>query len=147
MKKIILIIILVASITYFLVFDNKNKKITQVFADTGYFVSVSVPTNIFEYKSGARIKEDGSYKVGWIRLNNLENNSFEVLNSKSEDEEILLGQAPKMSKFLKKHSKIHLQKFKDYMEMTNLEFEWDDLYIGDKPYYMNTVWEIVEKDS
>jgi len=52
-----------------------------------------------------------------------------------------------MTKFLKKHSKIHLAKFKEYMEMTNLEFEWDDNYVGDKPYYMNTVWEIVEKDT
>ena len=82
-----------------------------------------------------------------VTIENLENNNFEILNAKSEDEEILLGQAPKMTKFLKKHSKIHLEKFKDYMEMTNLEFEWDDNYVGDKPYYMNTVWEIVEKDT
>jgi len=80
-------------------------------------------------------------------IDNLENNSFEVLNAKSEDEEILLEQAPKMIKFLKKHSKLHLQKFKEYMEMTNLEFEWDDTFIWDKPYYMNTVWEIVEKGT
>ena len=80
-------------------------------------------------------------------LNNLENNSFEVLNSKSEDEEILLGQAPKMKKFLKKHSKLHLAKFEEYMEMVWLDFEWDDTFIWDKSYYTNTVWEIVEKDS
>jgi len=48
---------------------------------------------------------------------NLENNPFEVLNAKSEDEEILLEQAPKMKKFLKKHSKLHLAKFEEYMQM------------------------------
>ena len=78
---------------------------------------------------------------------NLEKWSFEVLKAKSEDEEILLQQAPKMIKFLKKHSKNHLAKFKEYMEMTNLDFEWDDTYIGEKPYYINTVWEIVEKET
>ena len=80
-------------------------------------------------------------------LDNLEKNSFEVLNPKSEDEEILLQQAPKMKKFLKKHWKLHLKKFEEYMEMVGLEYEWDDNFIWDKPYYTNTVWEIVEKDS
>jgi len=80
-------------------------------------------------------------------INNLENNNFEVLNPKSDDEEILLGQAPKMKKFLKKHSKLHLKKFEEYMEMVWLDFEWDDTFIWDKSYYTNTVWEIVEKDT
>jgi histidyl-tRNA synthetase len=62
-------------------------------------------------------------------LKNLDEDNFEVLNAKSEDEEILLGQAPKMKKFLKKHSKLHLAKFEEYMEMTGLEFEWDDTFI------------------
>ena len=80
-------------------------------------------------------------------IQNLEESNFEVLNAKSEDEEILLGKAPKMKAFLKKHSKLHLKKFEEYMEMTGLDFEWDDTYIWDKPYYINTVWEIVEKDT
>jgi len=80
-------------------------------------------------------------------LNNLENNNFEVLNAKSEDEEILLVQAPKMKKFLKKHSKLHLAKFEEYMEMVGLDYEWDDNYFGTKPYYTNTVWEIFEKGT
>ena len=73
-------------------------------------------------------------------IKNLEKGSFEVLNAKSEDEEILLEQAPKMKNFLKKHSKLHLKKFEEYMKMTGLEFEWDDTFIGDKPYYINTVF-------
>ncbi len=80
-------------------------------------------------------------------LKNLEENNFEVLNAKSEDEEILLGQAPKMKKFLKKHSKLHLAKFEEYMEMVGLEYEWDDNYVWTKSYYTNTVWEIVEKET
>lgn len=80
-------------------------------------------------------------------LENLEKNSFEVLKPKSEDEEILLAQAPKMKKFLKKHSKLHLKKFEEYMEMVGLDYTWDDNFIWDKPYYTNTVWEIVEKET
>ncbi len=80
-------------------------------------------------------------------LENLENNNLEVLNAKSEDEEILLWQAPKMKNFLKKHSKLHLKKFEEYMEMVWLKYEWDDNYIWTKSYYTNTVWEIVEKDT
>jgi hypothetical protein len=34
-----------------------------------------------------------------------------------------------MKNFLKKHSKLHLKKFEEYMEMTGLEFEWDDTFI------------------
>lgn len=91
--------------------------------------------------------EDKKHLLTSETLENLEKGTFEVLNAKSEDEEILLEQAPKMKSFLKKHSKIHLKKFEEYMEMTGLEFEWDDTFIWDKPYYINTVWEIIEKDT
>jgi len=80
-------------------------------------------------------------------LKNLEEDNLEVLNAKSEDEEILLGQAPKMKKFLKKHSKLHLAKFEEYMKMVGLDYEWDDNYFGTKSYYTNTVWEIFEKGT
>ena len=80
-------------------------------------------------------------------IKNLENDNFKVLDAKTEDEEILLGQAPKMKKFLKKHSKLHLAKFEEYMEMVGLDYEWDDNYFGTKSYYTNTVWEIFEKGT
>jgi histidyl-tRNA synthetase len=50
-------------------------------------------------------------------LLDLENNPWELLTPKSEDERVLLEKAPKMRKFLKKHSKLHLEKFEEFMEM------------------------------
>ncbi|MDQ7008854.1 MAG: ATP phosphoribosyltransferase regulatory subunit [Candidatus Gracilibacteria bacterium] len=91
--------------------------------------------------------EDKKHLLTEKTIKNLEENNFEVLNAESEDEEILLEQAPKMKRFLKKHSKLHLAKFEEYMEMIGLKYEWDDTFIGDKAYCTNTVWEIVEKDT
>jgi len=70
-----------------------------------------------------------------------------LLNAQTEDEEILLGQAPIMRKFLKKHSKLHLEKFEEFMEMVGIEYEYDNTFLLDRPYYTNTVWEIVETQT
>ncbi len=80
-------------------------------------------------------------------LQDLEEDPMLLLNPKNEDEEILLEQAPIMRKFLKKHSKLHLERFEEFMEMVGIEYEYDNTFLLDKPYYTNTIWEIVEKES
>ncbi|MCD5380671.1 ATP phosphoribosyltransferase regulatory subunit [Candidatus Gracilibacteria bacterium] len=90
---------------------------------------------------------DKKHLLSEVSLKNLEENPMLLLNPQNEDEEILLGQAPIMRKFLKKHSKLHLEKFEEFMEMVGLEYEYDNTFLGSRPYYTNTVWEMVENET
>ena len=90
---------------------------------------------------------DKKHLLSEVSLKNLEENPMLLLNAQTEDEEILLGQAPIMRKFLKKHSKLHLEKFEEFMEMVGIEYEYDNTFLLDRPYYTNTVWEIVETQT
>ena len=90
---------------------------------------------------------DKKHLLSEVSLKNLEENPMLLLNAQNEDEEILLGQAPIMRKFLKKHSKLHLEKFEEFMEMVWVEYEYDNTFLGWRPYYTNTVWEIYEVET
>jgi histidyl-tRNA synthetase len=47
----------------------------------------------------------------------LETNPMLILSSQDEDEQILSKNAPSMIKFLKKDSKAHYAKFKEYLDL------------------------------
>jgi histidyl-tRNA synthetase len=53
----------------------------------------------------------------------LENNPLNLLNPKSEDEEILLENAPKITKFLKKDSKKHYTSLKEYLDILEVPYK------------------------
>jgi histidyl-tRNA synthetase len=50
-------------------------------------------------------------------LNKLETNPLRLLDTKIEDEIILANEAPKITKFLKKESKEHYTKVKEYLDI------------------------------
>ena len=77
----------------------------------------------------------------------LEKNPLKLLNPKSEDEEILLEKAPKITKFLKKDSKKHYEKLKEYLDILWVPYTEDTKLIWDYDYINNSVWEFVLKES
>ena len=80
-------------------------------------------------------------------LENLENSCLDILNPKSEDEEILVKNAPKFIKFLKKDSKKYYTQFKEYLDILNISYTEDEHLISDYDYANNQVWEFVLKDT
>jgi histidyl-tRNA synthetase len=65
-----------------------------------------------------------------------------IFNSKEEDEVILNSSAPSMvSKFLKKDSKIHYQKLKDYLDLLKIPYTEDHTLVLDSNVYTNSVWQ------
>ncbi len=74
-------------------------------------------------------------------LNLLEINPMLLLVSDNEDEMILAGQAPSMIKFLKKDSKAHYTKFKEYLDLLNIPYSEDHTLIPKNEYNTNSVWE------
>ncbi|MBT3729027.1 hypothetical protein HOF65_03950 [bacterium] len=64
-----------------------------------------------------------------------------LLVSDNEDEMILAGQAPSMIKFLKKDSKAHYTKFKEYLDLLNIPYSEDHTLIPKNEYNTNSVWE------
>jgi len=71
----------------------------------------------------------------------LENNPLRLLNPKSDDEEILLEKAPKITKFLKKDSKKHYTSLKEYLDILEVPYNEDTSLVWDYSYINNSVWE------
>jgi len=64
-----------------------------------------------------------------------------LLLSKDEDEEILAKSAPSMIKFLKKDSKAHYAKFKEYLNLLEIPYEEDHTLVSKHDYATNSIWE------
>ena len=71
----------------------------------------------------------------------LEHNPMLLLLSKDEDEEILAKSAPSMIKFLKKDSKAHYAKFKEYLNLLEIPYEEDHTLVSKHDYATNSIWE------
>lgn len=77
----------------------------------------------------------------------LESNPMKILSSSDEDERILSEKAPNIMKFLKKDSKAHYTKFKEYLDLLWVEYIEDNTLIADNNYNTHTVWEFFEKEN
>lgn len=72
----------------------------------------------------------------------LEKDPMLLLLSKEEDEQILASQAPAMtSKFLKKDSKAHYAKFKEYLDLLEIPYTEDHTLVGKFSYNTHTIWD------
>lgn len=77
----------------------------------------------------------------------LEENPFKLLDSKEEDEMILADEAPKMTKFLRKDSKKHYAKFKEYLELLNIDYIEDHKLFWEDFYQTNSIWNFQNKET
>ncbi len=70
-----------------------------------------------------------------------------ILNSTEEDEKILNESVPPMApKFLKKDSKNHYLKFKEYLDLLEVPYTQDNTLVWDPWVQTNTIWEIKNKN-
>jgi histidyl-tRNA synthetase len=63
-----------------------------------------------------------------------------LLLNENEDEKIVASQAPSMVKFLKKDSKAHYTKFKEYLDILNIDYEEDHRLVSKNDYSTNSIW-------
>jgi histidyl-tRNA synthetase len=68
-----------------------------------------------------------------------------LLASEEEDEKILASQAPSIIKFLKKDSKAHYIKFKEYLDILKVPYVEDHTLIAKNEYNTNSTWEFRTK--
>lgn len=80
-------------------------------------------------------------------LSKLESNPLRLLDTKIEDEIILANEAPKITKFLKKESKEHYTKVKEYLDILGVSYEEDHKLVRGLDYYTHTVWEFVDNSG
>lgn len=80
----------------------------------------------------------------WLEL--LEKNPIALLWSHDEDEQILALQAPVMTKFLKKDSKNHYAKFKEYLDILEIPYKEDNTLVPDHDYNTNSIWDFKSLD-
>lgn len=77
-------------------------------------------------------------------LRKLETNPLRLLDTKVEDEIILANEAPKITKYLKKDSKEHYEKVKEYLDILWVPYEEDHKLVRWLDYYTHTVWEFTD---
>ena len=72
----------------------------------------------------------------------LETDPMLLLLSQDEDEQILASQAPAMApKFLKKDSKAHYAKFKEYLDLLEIPYVEDHTLVGRFNYNTHNIWD------
>lgn len=78
----------------------------------------------------------------------LEKDPMLLLLSTDEDEQILAQSAPKFApKFLKKDSKAHYAKFKEYLDLLEIPYEEDHTLVGRFSYNTHTIWDFRNKET
>ena len=77
----------------------------------------------------------------------MEKNIFSVFRSENEDEKILAQSTTPITKFLKKDSKKHFEKVKEYLNDLEVPFEEDHTLFFYEEYYTNTIWTIHTDDG
>lgn len=71
----------------------------------------------------------------------IEKNPLIILKSENEDEKILNENAPNFTKkFLKKESKEHYKKFKEYLEILEVPYEEDNYVVNDDENQTKSIW-------
>jgi len=84
--------------------------------------------------------ENKKHMLSENSLSLLETNPMLLLASKDEDEEIIAKQAPSIIKFLKKDSKAHYAKFKEYLDILEIPYEEDHTLVSENDYSTNSIW-------
>lgn len=77
-------------------------------------------------------------------LRKLEVNPLRLFDTKDEDEKILANEAPKITKSLKKDSREHYAKVKEYLDILWVPYEEDHTLVRGLDYYNHTVWEFID---
>lgn len=72
---------------------------------------------------------------------------LELLQPRSEDEEILVQMAPKITDFLSPESKIFFDEVLEYLNSFGIEYQIDYSLIRPLDYYSNTIFEFREKGT
>ncbi|RKW24460.1 hypothetical protein D8B46_01375, partial [Candidatus Gracilibacteria bacterium] len=71
----------------------------------------------------------------------VDTNPILILRSENEDEKILNENAPKLAqKFLKKESKAHYQKFKEYLDLLKVPFIEDNYLVCEDENQTKSIW-------
>lgn len=87
--------------------------------------------------------ENKKHLLSTESLELLNKDPIKLLTSELEDEMILASQAPNIIKYLKKDSKTHYAKFKEYLELLWVPFNEDHRLSSGVEYATNNLWEFV----
>jgi len=77
----------------------------------------------------------------------MDKNILSVFSAQSEDEKILAESTTPISKFLKKDSKAHFEKVKEYLTDLSVPFIEDHTLFFKEEYYTNTIWTVHTDDG
>lgn len=85
--------------------------------------------------------ENKKHLLSQESINKLDTNPILVLKTNDEDEIILADQSTKITKFLKKDSKAHYLKVKEYLDLLEIPYIEDCKVVSGDEYKTNTIWE------
>lgn len=80
-------------------------------------------------------------------LNYLREDPLKILRIEDENEKILALEAPKMTNYMKKDTKLYFSKLLWYLDMLKVPYELDNLLVPDFSYASHSIWSFTKKDT
>jgi histidyl-tRNA synthetase len=77
----------------------------------------------------------------------VETNPLRILDSKDEDDQILVKLAPKLADFLDENAKEYFENVKKYLDSVGVKYVIDENLVRGLDYYCDTVFEFVDPDG
>ena len=78
--------------------------------------------------------------------NRLETNPMRILDSKNQETQKIVANAPTLAEFISEESKLHFQQLRDYLDTSGVEYEVNPRLVRGLDYYTNTVFEWITQD-
>ncbi|MFH5831579.1 histidine--tRNA ligase [Halalkalibaculum sp. DA384] len=85
-------------------------------------------------------------ELSQVSQNRLEKNPLRILDSKEEEDQTLVAEAPVIGDFLNKESADHYRKVKQYLDELGLAYDEDPHLVRGLDYYTRTAFELVSPD-
>lgn len=109
--------------------------------------SIGDPESREKYKSALKNHLKPNYeKLSEVSQKRFNNNPLRILDSKEEEDQPFIENAPVITDYLNEKSVGHYDKVKEYLSDLNISFEEDPYLVRGMDYYTETAFELISPD-
>lgn len=109
--------------------------------------SIGDPESREKYKSALKNHLNPNYeKLSEVSQKRFNNNPLRILDSKEEEDQPFIENAPVITDYLSEESVGHYIKVKEYLSDLNISFEEDPYLVRGMDYYTETAFELISPD-
>lgn len=109
--------------------------------------SIGDPESREKYKEALKTHLKPNFeKLSDLSKKRYENNPLRILDSKEEEDQPFIKDAPVITDFLNEESQAHYKKVKEYLDDLGISYEEDPYLVRGMDYYTQTAFELISPD-